>query len=103
MTKAIELRGNCIAASARFVAVCLAAAVSITAASTAGADTPGPDILRSERVTPGPERGFTGFRRYGARNFFCDYRRIPNRTCRTDRHGQSHCRVTSWTLQEYCY
>lgn len=45
-----------------------------------------------------PRHGYSGFYK-GPSQLFCDYERTPNRTC--DSRGR--CRVTSWTLKEYCY
>lgn len=47
--------------------------------------------------TPGPTRGFEGFAGPPLRPSYCSYRRIPNRQC-----GRGGCRVTSWTLEQYC-
>jgi hypothetical protein len=44
-----------------------------------------------------PIRGHEGFYGIGPRQRYCSYIRTPNREC--DRRG---CRVTSWTLQQYC-
>jgi len=47
--------------------------------------------------TPGPTRGFEGFAGPPLSPSYCSYRRIPNREC-----GRGGCRVTSWTLEQYC-
>jgi hypothetical protein len=49
------------------------------------------------RRTPGPEHGFEGFAGPPLNPSYCSYRRIPNREC-----GPKGCRVTSWTLEQYC-
>lgn len=49
--------------------------------------------------TPGPERGYEGFI---APNYYCSYKRYPNRECTTDASGREHCRVTSWRLEQTC-
>lgn len=50
-----------------------------------------------KRRTKGPEHGFEGFAGPPMRQSYCSYRRIPNREC-----GPKGCRVTSWTLEQYC-
>ncbi len=52
--------------------------------------------------TRGPARGYSGFVRYGARQYYCDYVRYPNRTCSVDRGGREKCRVTSWRMVQRC-
>lgn len=47
--------------------------------------------------TPGPSHGFEGFAGPPLNSTYCSYRRIPNREC-----GKGGCRVTSWTLEQYC-
>jgi hypothetical protein len=47
--------------------------------------------------TPGPTRGYEGFAGPPLSMSYCSYRRIPNREC-----GPKGCRVTSWTLEQYC-
>jgi hypothetical protein len=49
------------------------------------------------RRTSRPERGFEGFAGPPMQQSYCSYRRIPNREC-----GPKGCRVTSWTLEQYC-
>lgn len=58
---------------------------------------------RRDIETRGPAHGYSGFVRQGARTYYCDYIRVPNRTCTSDRSGRQRCRVTSWTLQQRCY
>lgn len=50
----------------------------------------------------GPVRGYSGFVRYGARQYYCDYVRYPNRACSVDRAGRERCRVTSWRMVQRC-
>lgn len=59
---------------------------------------PGGYTYYKEYRSAKPQRGYSGFAGSPLRQSYCDYRRIPNREC----HGGS-CRVTSWTLQQYCY
>ncbi len=49
------------------------------------------------RRTKRPQHGFEGFAGPPMRQSYCSYRRIPNREC-----GPKGCRVTSWTLEQYC-
>ena len=49
--------------------------------------------------TRGPVRGYEG---YAAPNYYCSYKRFPNRTCSTDARGRERCRVTSWRLEQTC-
>lgn len=49
--------------------------------------------------TRGPKRGYEGFI---APNYYCSYKRYPNRECSTDASGRQHCRVTSWRLEQTC-
>ena len=49
--------------------------------------------------TPGPERGYEG---WVAPDYYCSYKRYPNRECSTDASGRERCRVTSWRLEQTC-
>jgi hypothetical protein len=49
-------------------------------------------------TTPGPTRGYTGSVRVGARKYWCDYVRYPNREC-----SNGKCRIVSWDLKQRCY
>jgi hypothetical protein len=49
--------------------------------------------------TRGPERGYEG---YAAPDYYCSYKRYPNRECSTDARGKERCRVTSWRLEQTC-
>ncbi len=46
-----------------------------------------------------PTRGYEG---HVAPNYYCSYKRYPNRTCSTDSRGRERCRVTSWRLEQTC-
>mgnify|MGYP000861050411 CR=1 FL=1 len=50
----------------------------------------------------GPVRGYSGFAGFGARRYYCDYQRHPNREC-TVSGGKKRCRIVSWTLRQHCY
>jgi hypothetical protein len=49
--------------------------------------------------TRGPTRGYEG---YVAPNYYCSYKRYPNRECSTDARGRERCRVVSWRLEQTC-
>ena len=49
--------------------------------------------------TRGPERGYEGFL---SPDYYCSYKRYPNRECSTDARGRERCRVTSWRLEQTC-
>ncbi len=49
--------------------------------------------------TKGPVRGYEG---YVAPDYYCSYKRYPNRECTTDARGRERCRVTSWRLEQTC-
>jgi hypothetical protein len=49
--------------------------------------------------TRGPARGYEGFL---YPDYYCSYKRFPNRECRTDARGKERCRVTSWRLEQTC-
>lgn len=53
--------------------------------------------------TDRPVHGYSGWVWGGSRSLYCDYQRLPNRECKSDRAGKQRCRVTSWTLKQYCY
>jgi hypothetical protein len=35
-------------------------------------------------------------------NYYCDYQRLPNRTCVVKADGIEKCKVVGWTLREMC-
>ena len=89
----------------RGLGLALGAALSallLVAADAASAQAFGPPYRRDVE-TRGPVHGHSGFVRQGARQYYCDYMRIPNRVCTTDRAGRERCRVESWTLKQRCY
>ena len=49
--------------------------------------------------TRGPVRGYEG---YVAPDYYCSYKRFPNRECSTDARGRERCRVVSWRLEQTC-
>ncbi len=85
-------------------AVCLATFLLVPNVASAQAKEPWPAYRRAdgytyfrERKSVRPEHGFSGFAGPPLAMRYCDYQRIPNRTC--DKKG---CRATSWTLKQYC-
>ena len=46
-----------------------------------------------------PARGYEGFL---YPDYYCSYKRFPNRECTTDSRGRERCRVTSWRLEQTC-
>ena len=50
-------------------------------------------------TTRGPQRGYEGFL---FPDYYCSYKRYPNRECSTDARGRQRCRVTSWRLEQTC-
>jgi hypothetical protein len=94
----------------RWIALALVATlgVGVTAVSTreasAQAREPWPVWKRADGYTyykrsrsRAPRHGYEGFAGPPLRASYCSYVRIPNRTCSNGR-----CRVTSWTLEQYC-
>jgi len=49
--------------------------------------------------TRGPQRGYEG---YVAPNYYCSYKRYPNRECSVGKGGKQRCRVVSWRLEQTC-
>ena len=46
-----------------------------------------------------PARGYEGFL---FPDYYCSYKRYPNRDCSTDAQGRERCRVTGWRLEQTC-
>ena len=49
--------------------------------------------------TKGPVRGYEGFL---FPDYYCSYKRYPNRNCSVDAQGRERCRVTGWRLEQTC-
>ena len=81
----------------------LAALLLATTAAEASAQWLYPRSYQSERTTRGPQRGYSGWTGIGTHQLYCDYQRVPNRSCTIDRSGRERCRITSWTLKQFCY
>lgn len=80
-----------------------AAALSPVAASAQigfgiGVGPPPDRVIESRR----PVRGYSGFVRYGGRQYYCDYVRYPNHVCGIDRAGRERCRVAGWRTVQQC-
>lgn len=86
---------------ASVLAIAVLAAVGTVSIVTAGsADARrGYHYWTSEHA--GPARGFSGFAGFGARRYYCDYQRHPNRKCSIIK-GRERCRIVSWTLVQTC-
>lgn len=46
-----------------------------------------------------PVRGYEGFL---FPDYYCSYKRYPNRACSVDARGRERCRVTGWRLEQTC-
>ena len=79
----------------------LIAAVAVVSLVPAGvAEARGVKPYYSETYqTRGPVRGYEGF---ADPDYYCSYKRYPQRTCTTDGRGRERCRVTGWTLEQTC-
>jgi hypothetical protein len=49
--------------------------------------------------TKGPVRGYEGFL---FPDYYCSYKRYPNRDCSVDAQGRERCRITGWRLEQTC-
>jgi hypothetical protein len=49
--------------------------------------------------TRGPQRGYEG---YVAPDYYCSYKRFPNRECTMGKGGKQRCSVVSWRLEQTC-
>lgn len=86
-------------------ALCLLGVAAGILAAPADARDRSPSSEYYERQTESdrPVHGYSGWVWGGRRGLYCDYQRIPNRECTTSRSGKRNCRVTNWTLKQYCY
>lgn len=78
----------------------LAVAALLLVASGGAADARRGIYYRSSEHA-GPVRGYSGFAGFGARRYYCDYQRHPNRKCKIV-NGRERCRIVSWTLVQMC-
>jgi hypothetical protein len=88
-----------------WVGLPLLLAGSMLISAQAGARDRGPSSRYYERQieTDRPYHGYSGWVGIGPRSLYCDYQRLPNRECTRTSSGKRRCRVTSWTLKQYCY
>lgn len=47
-----------------------------------------------------PLRGYEGWVFPG---YYCTYKRYPRRVCTQNKSGKERCRISGWTLEQYCY
>jgi hypothetical protein len=75
-------------------------AAPLLAAATAHAQFRGNKPYYSrDYQTRGPQRGYEGFL---FPDYYCSYKRFPNRECTTGKGGKQRCRVVSWRLEQTC-
>jgi hypothetical protein len=77
----------------------LALAIPLLAAGTAEARRGIKPYYSETYETKGPVRGYEGFL---FPDYYCSYKRYPNRECSTDAQGRERCRVTGWRLEQTC-
>ncbi len=86
-----------------FGVAAMTAASVMFAGGTAEARKGGGDVIEKSFTVPGPYKGYSGFvPGIGARSYYCDYQRIPNRQC-TVVNGRERCKIVNWTLKQFCY
>jgi hypothetical protein len=76
-----------------------ALAVSFLAAGAAEARRGVKPYYSESYETRGPVRGYEG---YVAPDYYCSYKRFPNRECSVGKGGKQRCRVVSWRLEQTC-
>ena len=88
-------------ASIRSASALALTALAVAFASAGGADAhSGVKPYYSETYeTKGPARGYEGFL---FPDYYCSYKRYPNRQCSVDAQGREHCRVVGWQLEQTC-
>ena len=77
----------------------VALAAPLLAASTAEARRGVKPYYSESYETRGPVRGYEG---YVAPDYYCSYKRFPNRECSVGKGGKQRCRVVSWRLEQTC-
>ncbi len=77
----------------------LALAAPLLAAGTAEARRGVKPYYSETYETRGPVRGYEG---YVAPDYYCSYKRFPNRECSVGKGGKQRCRVVSWRLEQTC-
>lgn len=84
--------------------VCGLAALCLLLPAAAQAGNKGSQYFEWQTQTKKPLHGYSGFSgiSIGGRQLYCDYHRIPNRQCVILKSGEQRCKVTGWTLKEFC-
>ena len=77
----------------------VAFAIPVLAAGTAEARRGVKPYYSQSYETRGPVRGYEG---YVAPDYYCSYKRFPNRECSVGKGGKQRCRVVSWRLEQTC-
>ena len=77
----------------------VALAAPLLAAGTADARRGVKPYYSESYETRGPVRGYEG---YVAPDYYCSYKRFPNRECSVGKGGKQRCRVVSWRLEQTC-
>jgi hypothetical protein len=85
--------------STKLLLAAVAAAAPLLAAGAAEAYRGVKPYYSESYETRRPERGYEG---WVAPDYYCSYKRYPNRECSTDARGRERCRVTSWRLEQTC-
>ena len=79
--------------------VLAAAALAVPLIAATSADARVKPYYWQNYETRGPQRGYEG---YVAPNYYCSYKRFPNRECTAGKGGKQRCRVVSWRLEQTC-
>lgn len=77
----------------------VALAVSFFAAGSAEARRGVKPYYSETYETGRPVRGYEGFL---FPDYYCSYKRYPNRVCSADARGRERCRVAGWRLEQTC-
>ncbi len=87
--------GNC----TKVLAVAAAVVAPMLIGTTAQAYRGVKPYYSESYTTRGPARGYEG---WVAPDYYCSYKRYPNRECATDARGRERCRIVSWRLEQTC-
>ena len=101
MIASLDTASSHIASARTAIALALAAlATTLLAAAGPAHALRGVKPYYSESYeTKGPARGYEGFL---FPDYYCSYKRYPNRQCATDAQGKERCRVVGWRLEQTC-
>jgi hypothetical protein len=92
-----------IASSKRATALAITATMTMLAIpvlAAGAAEARGVKPFYSETYqTTGPVRGYEG---YVAPNYYCSYKRYPNRVCSVNAQGKERCHIAGWQLEQTC-